>query len=141
MKRLRIYFQVPDTVIEHAHRGCAPIPTSELPISDSLKALLAELSHLHAEAVAKGVAPSVTERSAFRTQYDIVIPMLEVELAGYGHVADEVFPDVFESWYGGELERAQASRMRMPLRGRLARAFTSFWPLCLSGWRAVGRRH
>lgn len=140
MKSLRIHFQVPSTVVEEARRGGAPIPTEELPISDSLKMLLARLSHLHAEALAKGVAPSERERSVFSGQYDIVIPMLEKELEGYGHVDDEVFPDVFQSWYAAELEMGQVSRSRMSLGSALACTSKKLWRLCMSRWRAADAR-
>ena len=140
MKSLRIHFKVPDTVIEHAQRGGAPIPTEELPISDSLKMLLARLSHLHAEALAKGVAPSERERSVFSVQYNIVIPMLEKELEGYGHVDDEVFPDVFQSWYTAELEKGQVSHSGMSLGSALARASKKVRRLCMSRWCAAGAR-
>lgn len=123
MKKLRIIFRSPDILLEYAERPFAPIGTDDLPITAPLKALLKDLSRVHFEALARGTVPSEAERAIFGAQYEAVMLALEIELADYGEVVDEVFSDLFEPWFGAEVAQSReaarpslSERLRQGLR-------------------------
>jgi len=100
---------------------------------------LEHLSDVHASVLARGSAPSEKERARFRAQYDVVMPWLESEMAEYGRIVDEIYPDVFEPWYGAECEREYAATREGLGDGLMSKA-RRLWLIVGEGWRARGGR-
>lgn len=126
MKNLRINFRAPNVILEQADRPSIPIPNDDLPITPALRSRLEELSRIHAVALARNLVPSEDERTDFEERYHATISALEEELRDYGQIVDEVFPDVFEPWFGKEVGPTSTPTAWAALKERIELALKRF---------------